>query len=180
MNETGSENAAGWSGLKKFVGAVEWVSLWSGKLSAYLTLPVIFVVSYEIVARYVFHRPTIWAVETMIYCCAVIYVMAAAWALLDGRHVRIDMVYEKFSPRKRALLDSITFLFFALYIGMMVWATTKYAWRSVSILEMSDSPWRPPLWPMKVFLSVGVFLILLQGIAKFIRDLHFALTGKSL
>ncbi len=180
MNETGSEGAAGWGSLKKFVEAVEWVSLWAGKLSAYLTLPVIFVVSYEIVSRYVFHRPTIWAVETMIYGCAVIYVMAAAWALLDGRHVRIDMVYEKFSPRKKALLDSITFLFFALYIGMMVWATAKYAWRSVAILEMSDSPWRPPLWPMKVFLAVGVFLILLQGIAKFIRDLHFALTGKSL
>ena len=98
----------------------------------------------------------------------------------DSRHVKIDMLYEKFSPRRRALLDSITFLFFALYIGMMLWATTKYAWRSVAILEMSDSPWRPPLWPMKVFLAVGVFLILLQGIAKFIRDLHFALTGKDL
>ena len=180
MNETGSEIAAGRSNLKKFVTAIEWVSLWAGKLSAYLTLPVVFVVSYEIIARYVFHRPTIWAVETMIYGCAVIYVMAAAWALLDGRHVKIDMVYEKFSLRRRALLDSITFVFFALYIGMMVWATGKYAWRSVSILEMSDSPWRPPLWPMKVFLAVGVFLILLQGIAKFIRDLHFALTGKDL
>ena len=180
MNETGPEAGVGQSNLQKFVAAIEWISLWSGKLSAYLTLPVIFVVSYEIVARYVFHRPTIWAVETMIYCCAVIYVMAAAWALLDGRHVKIDMIYERFSPRRKALLDSITFLFFALYIGMMVWATTKYAWRSVAILEMSDSPWRPPLWPMKVFLALGVFLILLQGVAKFIRDLHFALTGRGL
>jgi TRAP-type mannitol/chloroaromatic compound transport system permease small subunit len=180
MNETESRIAAGRNNLKRLVTSIEWISLWAGKLSAYLTLPVIFVVSYEIVARYVFHRPTIWAVETMIYGCAVIYVMAAAWALLDGRHVKIDMVYEKFSPRRRAVLDCITFVFFALYIGMMVWATTKYAWRSVAILEMSDSPWRPPLWPMKVFLAVGVFLILLQGVAKFIRDLHFALTGKDL
>jgi TRAP-type mannitol/chloroaromatic compound transport system permease small subunit len=116
----------------------------------------------------------------MIYGCAIIYVMAAAWALLDGRHVKIDMVYERLSTRGKALLDSFTFVFFALYIGMMLWATTKYAWRSVAILEMSDSPWRPPLWPMKVFLTLGVLLILLQGIAKFIRDLHFALTGKKL
>jgi TRAP-type mannitol/chloroaromatic compound transport system permease small subunit len=167
-------------GMKRLVEAIERVSLWSGKASSWLTLPVIFVVAYEIIARYVFHRPTIWAVESMIYGCAIIYVMAAAWALLDGRHVKIDMVYEKFSARRRALLDSITFVFFALYIGMMVWATGKYAWRSVAILEMSDSPWRPPLWPMKVFLALGVLLILLQGIAKFIRDLHFALTGKEL
>ncbi len=166
--------------MKKLIEAIERVSMWSGKVSAWLTLPVIFVVTYEIIARYVFHRPTIWAVETMIYGCAIIYVMAAAWALLDGRHVKIDMVYERLSTRGKAVLDSFTFVFFALYIGMMLWATTKYAWRSVAILEMSDSPWRPPLWPMKVFLTLGVLLILLQGIAKFIRDLHFALTGKKL
>ena len=166
--------------IKKIVEAIEKISLWSGKMSSWLILPVIFVVSYEIVARYVFHRPTIWAVETMIYGCAIIYVMAAAWALLDRRHVKIDMVYERFSPRGRAVLDSFTFLLFTLYIGMMLCATTKYAWRSEAIFEMSDSPWRPPLWPMKVFLALGVLLILLQGIAKFIRDLHFALTGKEL
>ena len=166
--------------MRKFIAAIDWMSLWAGKLSAWLTLPVIFVVAYEITARYLFHRPTIWAVETMIYLCAVIYVMAAAWTLLDGRHVKIDMVYEKFSPRVRAAMDSITFLFFALYIGMLLWASGKYALRSVRILEMSDSPWRPPLWPMKVFLALGVFLVLLQGIAKFIRDLHYAIRGKDL
>jgi TRAP-type mannitol/chloroaromatic compound transport system permease small subunit len=166
--------------MKKLVKAIESISLLSGKASSWLTLPVIFVVAYEIIARYVFHRPTIWAVETMIYGCAIIYVMAAAWALLDGRHVKIDMVYEKLSTRGRALLDCFTFVFFGLYIGMMLWASTKYAWRSVTILEMSDSPWRPPLWPMKVFLALGVLLILLQGIAKFIRDLHLALTGREL
>ncbi|MEE9611639.1 MAG: TRAP transporter small permease subunit [Desulfatiglandales bacterium] len=166
--------------MKRLVAAIERVSLLSGKAAAWLTLPVIFVVSYEIIARYVFRRPTLWAVETMIYGCAIIYVICAAWALLDRRHVKIDMVYEKFSPRNRAILDCVTFLFFALYMGMMVWATTRYAWGSVLDLERSDSPWRPPLWPMKVFLALGVMLVLLQGIAKFIRDLHFALKGKEL
>lgn len=168
------------TGMRKFIVVVERISVWAGKTSAWLTLPVIFVVSYEIVARYVFRRPTLWAVETMIYFCAVIYVMAAAWTLLEGRHVKIDMLYEKFSPRGRAVVDCITFAFFALYMGMMLWATSRYAWRSVMIWEMSDSPWRPPLWPMKVFLAIGVLLILLQGIVKFIRDLHFAATGKKL
>jgi TRAP-type mannitol/chloroaromatic compound transport system permease small subunit len=166
--------------MRKFITAIEWVSLWAGKASSWLILPVIFVVAFEITARYVFQRPTIWAVETMIYLGAVIYVMAAAWTLLERRHVKIDMVYEKFSPRVRAVMDSITFLFFALYIGMLLWASSKYALRSVKMLEMSDSPWRPPLWPMKVFLVLGVLLVLFQGIAKFIRDLHYAIRGKDL
>jgi TRAP-type mannitol/chloroaromatic compound transport system permease small subunit len=166
--------------MKRLVSTIDGISIWFGKTSAWLTLPVIFVVAYEIIARYVFHRPTIWAVETMIYGCAIIYVMAAAWALLEGRHVKIDMLYERFSPRGRAVLDSFTFLFFLLYLGMMLWATSKFAYNSTIIFEESDSPWRPPLWPMKVFMALGILLVLLQGIAKFIRDLHLAITGKDL
>jgi TRAP-type mannitol/chloroaromatic compound transport system permease small subunit len=166
--------------MKRLVAAIDGISTWFGKASSWLTLPVIFVVAYEIIARYVFHRPTIWAVETMIYGCAIIYVMAAAWALLEGRHVKIDMLYERFSPRGRAVLDSFTFLFFLLYLGMMLWATAKFAYNSTIILEESDSPWRPPLWPMKVFMALGILLVLLQGVAKFIRDLYLAVTGRDL
>lgn len=166
--------------MRKLISVIEWISLWAGKVSAWLILPVIGVVSYEITARYLFRRPTIWAVETMIYLCAVIYALAAAWTLMEKRHVKIDMVYEKFSPRVRAWMDSASFVFFALYMVMLLWASGRYAWRSIQILEMSDSPWRPPLWPMKVFLLIGVFLVLIQGVAKFMRDLYFAATGKEL
>jgi TRAP-type mannitol/chloroaromatic compound transport system permease small subunit len=166
--------------MKKLVGALDAISEWFGKTAAWLILPVIFVVSYEIVMRYIFHAPTIWAVETMIFGCALIYVFCSAWVSQVGRHVRIDMIYEKLSPRGKATMDSVTSLAFFLYIIMLLWATTKYAYNSVIIFEESDSPWRPPLWPMKVALALGAFLVLLQGAANFIRDLHFAVTGRKL
>ena len=166
--------------MKTIVSVLDAISIWTGKAAAWLVLPVIVVVTYEIVARYVFKSPTIWAVETMIYGCALIYVLCSAWVTQDGRHVRIDMVYERLSPRGKAVMDSISFLAFLLYISFLLWATYQYAYKSTVILEESDSPWRPPLWPMKISLALGVALILLQGIANWIRDLHFAITGKEL
>ena len=166
--------------MRKLVSILDSISIWIGKVAAWVILPVIAVITYEIVMRYVFGRPTIWVTETMIFGCGLIYVLCSAWTTQDGRHVRIDMVYERLSPRGRATFDSITFFAFLLYMVMLGWAMSKYAYRSVIIWEESDSPWRPALWPMKVALTAGVFTILLQGIANFIRDVYFAITGKKL
>jgi TRAP-type mannitol/chloroaromatic compound transport system permease small subunit len=165
--------------MGRLLSMVDWISKWAGKATSWFTIIVVFIVIYEIVMRYIFHRPTIWASEAMIYLCAILYVIGGAWTLLEKRHVKIDFVYNRFSPRKRAVLDVFTFFFFALYMGMMLWATSKYAWESIQLGEGSGSPWNPPVYPLKIALAAGVFLILLQGIASFIRDLRFALKGTS-
>ena len=166
--------------MRKIVAVLDAISIWVGKTVSWLILPVIVVVTYEIVMRYVFSKPTIWATESMIYGCALIYVFCSAWVLQTGRHVRIDMLYERLSPRTKAIFDSLTFFAFLLYIAMFLWASSKYAYRATIIFEESDSPWRPPLWPMKVALAAGTFFVLIQGISNFLRDAYFAVTGKEL
>jgi TRAP-type mannitol/chloroaromatic compound transport system permease small subunit len=130
--------------------------------------------------RYVFHLPTLWVSESMVFGAGLTYVLGAAWALQDNRHVKIDLIYGRLTLRQRAIIDSITFVFFALYMGVFLWATSVYARRSLSVLETSGSAWDPPVYPIKLALMFGVILLLLQGIAKFIRDLHYAIKGNSL
>lgn len=166
--------------MKKFLTAISRVSTLAGKLTSWLTIAVIGIVSYEVVMRYVFLAPTRWASETMGFCCGLIYVLGGAWVLLENRHVKVEFIYEKLSPRQRAALDAITFLFFALYIGIMLWATGRFARESIELLEGSGSPWNPPVYPIKTALVTGVFLVLLQGSAKLIRDIHFSFTGREL
>jgi TRAP-type mannitol/chloroaromatic compound transport system permease small subunit len=98
--------------------------------------------------------------------------LAGGWALLEDRHVRIDLFYHHFSERKRAAVDCLTFPFFALYIVVMLWASINYAWESVRVGETTMSPWNPPLYPMKILMTAGLFLILLQGTARLIRNLY--------
>jgi TRAP-type mannitol/chloroaromatic compound transport system permease small subunit len=166
--------------MKKILSVIDAISIWFGKLAGWLVLLVIVFILYEILMRYVFHLPTLWVSESMVFGAGLTYVLGSAWALQDNRHVKIDLIYGRLTPRQRAVLDSITFVFFALYMGVFLWATMEYARRSVSVLETSGSAWDPPVYPIKLALVAGVLLLLLQGIAKFIRDLHFAIKGKKL
>jgi TRAP-type mannitol/chloroaromatic compound transport system permease small subunit len=164
----------------RLLSIIDAISIWTGKAVSWLVLFVVGFIIYEILMRYVFRLPTLWVSESMVFGCGLTYVLGAAWALQDNRHVKIDMVYGRLSARQRAIIDSITFGFFALYLGVFLWATTNYAWRSILVRETAGSAWDPPVYPIKVALAVGVFLLLLQGIAKFIRDLHLAIRGREL
>lgn len=156
------------------------VSIFTGKAASWLNIVVIFAVIYEIAMRYIFNLPTLWASEVMVFGCGIIYVLGAAWALQEHRHVKIDMLYSRLNKRQRAILDSITFTFFILYLGVFLWASGKYAGRSIGLLETSGSAWDPPVYPLKVALVIGIALLLMQGVAKFIRDVHLALKGSEL
>ncbi len=163
--------------MKKLLALIDGLSILSGKAASWLILLVVGFIIYEILMRYVFHLPTLWVSESMVFGSGLTYVLGAAWALQDNRHVKIDLIYGRLTPRQRAVIDSITFFFFALYLGVFLWATTEYARRSVMVLETSGSAWDPPIYPLKLALALGVVLLILQGIAKFIRDLHFAIKG---
>ena len=166
--------------MKRLLSAIDWIVIWTGKVFSVLTLVVAFVVVYEIVMRYVFHAPTLWASESMVFGCALVYVMGGAWTALDGKHVRIELLYGRMPERGRAVADLATFFFFALYLGMMLWASCRFAWESFRLRETAGSPWDPPVYPFKIALAIGILLLLVQGTGKFIRDLHFAIRGRRL
>lgn len=166
--------------MKKLLSVIDALSIWSGKAASWLILLVVAFIIYEILMRYVFHLPTLWVSESMVFGSGLAYVLGAAWALQDNRHVKIDLIYGRLTPRQRAVIDSVTFVFFVLYLGVFLWAVTEYARRSVLVRETSGSAWDPPVYPLKLALALGVALLLLQGIAKFIRDLHFAIKGNRL
>ncbi|MBN1849110.1 MAG: TRAP transporter small permease subunit [Deltaproteobacteria bacterium] len=163
--------------MKKLLVIIDALSIWTGKAASWLVLIVVVFVVYEILMRYVFRLPTLWVSESMVFGCGITYVLGAAWALQDNRHVKIDLIYGRLTPRQRAIIDSITFVFFVLYLSVFLWATAKYTWQSVLVRETTGSAWDPPVYPIKVALVVGVLLLLLQGTAKFIRDLHLSIKG---
>ena len=166
--------------MRKLVTVLDAISAWVGRIVSFLMVPCVVVVIWEISMRYLFHRPTLWASETILFLTGYLTILGAAWTLLEKRHVKIDLVWEKLSPRGRAVADSVTFLFFALYMVMMIWASSRYAWQSISIREGSGTPWNPAVYHIKAAFTVSLALLLLQGISKFIRDLYFALKGKPL
>jgi TRAP-type mannitol/chloroaromatic compound transport system permease small subunit len=164
--------------MRALLRAINFTSEWSGKIFSYLWVATVLVISYETVLRYVFDAPTIWGHETMIFLCAIVYMMGGAYTLYHRKHIAIDLLYNRFSPRGRAILDLITFPYFCLFIGVLLWAGVDRAWDAVIIRETSGSPWNPPIYPILLMIPLGAFLLLLQGFAKFIGDLVMVIARK--
>ena len=166
--------------MKRILTLVDGISTWSGKAVSTLGLFVAVVIAYEILMRTFFSRPTVWASESTVFACGLIYLLGGAWALQEDKHVRIDMLYNKLSPKRQALVDCFTYLFFSLYILVMLKATWIYMAESVQLRESTTSAWDPPIYPMKIAMTLSLILLFLQGTARMIRNVYFLMKGKPL
>jgi len=159
--------------MKGFVRAVDAFNDFVGKYVALLIVPLILVVAYEVVARKVFQSPTVWAFEMTVYLYGAHFLLGAAYTLLYDRHVRIDIIAQRFPLRVRLWLSVITFIFvFLPFVGCMSYAAVLYAAHSWALWEHSWSAWKPPLYIFKTVMPVGLILLLVQGVANFIRDIY--------
>lgn len=149
-----------------------------GKIIAFLIVGMMSVVVVEVVLRYGFNSPTLWAHETAQFLYGSYCILGGAYVLLHRGHVNMDIVYARLSLRKRAILDLFTSSLFFLFIVVMLWQGVFFASKSVAILEATNSSWAPPVWPVKLTLPLAALLLLLQGIVKFVRDLETAVTGR--
>ncbi|HEY7320250.1 MAG TPA: TRAP transporter small permease subunit [Candidatus Binatia bacterium] len=162
---------------------VRWIdksSLVSGRILAWWTLLAVLIITFEVTARYVFDRPTNWAHESMTLLFGMQYILSGAFAHYTKSHVRVDVVYQALSARNKARMDALTSLLFFLYMGVMTYTGWLFYWDSQKMWEVSFTDWGPPLYPVKFTVFLGSLLLLLQGIANFIRDCYFAATGSEL
>jgi len=164
--------------LGKVFHIIDMISEWSGKLVSLLILPLIAFIMYDVLMRYVFNRPTDWAHELSYLMFGTIWIIGGAYALVKGSHVKMEVIYNRLPLRRRAIIDLITAPLFFVFIGILLWKGWDLAWSSVLRLEHSNSFWSPPIYPVKMMIPLGAFLLLLQGVVRFIRDVITATTGR--
>jgi len=166
--------------LKKFVRAIDKVNCWAGRVIAPILMIIMGVVLVEVIARYIFNSPTMWAFEITQFTFCAVSALAGGYTLLRGKHVNVEILYTIFNKRTRAIIDLVTALIFFAFIGVFLWKSYIMVCESIAIMEHSESAWSPPIYPAKISILIGVFLIFLQGIAKFIRDFYIVVKGTDL
>jgi TRAP-type mannitol/chloroaromatic compound transport system permease small subunit len=166
--------------VKKFVNIVGWISKICGYAGAPMPFIAAIVIFYEIIMRQIFNRPTLWVSESTAMLCGACYLLGGALNVKNDGHVRVDIIYSKFSPRGRATLDCFNFCFVALYVGVMIRVIYPYMMQSIRLDEHSYTAWNPMVWPMKILLFAGFILVLLQSTANLLKNLHLAITGRPL
>ena len=142
----------------------------------------VLVLFYEVVARYVFTRPTIWAHETSTMLSVVLITMGWAYVQRYNKHIRIDLIYSRHSPRGKAITDVIftSILLFPFFIAVINSAAKGVADSLLTHEVGIMSFWHPPMFPIRIFFLLGVSLFTLQSIASYIRDWYLIIRRKPL
>jgi len=166
--------------LRTYVRRIGAVSEFAGMTARWAALVMILTMLFEVIMRYIFNSPTIWVHELNQHLWGFYLLFGAAYVMHHRAHVNLDVIYRKLSLRKQAILDSITYWFFFIYCSVILWYAVPHAWRSVMLLQNSPSIWGPPIWPLKVMIPIAVFLLLAQGVARYISSLYTAITGREL
>ncbi|MBV9954156.1 MAG: TRAP transporter small permease subunit [Pseudolabrys sp.] len=154
-----------------FADAIDRLTGAIGRAAAWLVLVVVGLQFTLVAARYVFGVGSIWLNETVIYAHAGLFLLAAAWTLKAGGHVRVDIFYERATPRTRAIVDLAGALLLLLpFTLVMLWLAAPYAARSWAILERSrEASGLPLVFVLKTLIPAFAVLLALQGVAQAIR-----------
>ncbi len=166
--------------LTGFIRFVDTVNEWIAKVASFLIYPMMLVLVYEVVMRYYFIRPTIWAHETSCMLSGAHFIIGGAYALKKGAFVNVEILYGLFPKRTRAVIDLCTWSMFYIFVGVLLWKSLPWAWESFKIMEFSDSTWGPYVWPIKLTVPFAAFIMLLQGMTRTIKDAYLAVTGREL
>jgi TRAP-type mannitol/chloroaromatic compound transport system permease small subunit len=166
--------------IKVFVRSVDWVNIKVGRFSMYLVFAMMGILLYESISRTIFDKPHIWVVEMAQFTMAAYYLLGGGYSMILRGHVRMDLLYGKWSRRKKAIADVLTgpvLIFYLVFLLVGAWSAIEYA---VEYGQKNYTAWGPPLAPIKIIMGIGMVLMLLQAIATFFKDLAKAIGSKEL
>jgi TRAP-type mannitol/chloroaromatic compound transport system permease small subunit len=156
--------------VKRYVRTVDAVNRIIGRFAMYLFFVLGAVLLYSTLWRVVFGVPVNWALEMSQFLLSAYYLLGGAYSMQLGAHVRMDLLYDRLAARRRAQTDAITILFVTFYLVVLLAggiSSTEYA---ITYNQKNYTAWAPVLWPVKVVMTIGIFLMLLQTVSSFFKD----------
>jgi TRAP-type mannitol/chloroaromatic compound transport system permease small subunit len=157
--------------MLRLADRIDQLSTAIGLTVAWLVLIVVVVQFAVVLLRYVIGVGSIWLQESIVYAHAFAFLLAAAWVLRTGNHVRVDVFYREASPRVRAWVDFLGTLFLLLPMAAVIlWVSLPYVGRAWSIFERSqETSGLPAVFLLKTAIPVFATLLIVQGIAELLR-----------
>jgi TRAP-type mannitol/chloroaromatic compound transport system permease small subunit len=160
--------------IKLYVRTIDAVNRVVGRFVMYLIFAMMGVLLLSSGSRTFLGVSYIWVVEVAQFLMTAYYLLGGGYSMQLDSHVRMDLLYTRWSPRTRAAVDAITVAFLLFYLIVLLVggiSSTQYA---IEYGQKNYSSWAPPLAPIKIVMVIGIALMLLQVIAVFFRDLAAA------
>ena len=164
----------------RVVRFIDAISIGSGKIVAWLIFPMVGSLVYEVVARYFFDSPTLWAYDMTFMFYGTFFMLGAAYTLQKKGHIRTDSFYSAWTTRRQGWTDAACYLtfFFPAMIAFLV-VTWDFFTLSFSQSERNvTSSWMPILYPFKFVMPLATLLLLVQGVSEFLKSVYAGLKGE--
>ena len=160
--------------VKRFVRTIEATNTAVGKFSQYLVFAMMGVLLFESISRTLFNQPHIWVVEVAQFTMAAYYLLGGGYSMILEGHVRMDLLYGRWSLKTRAVMDVITSVVLIFYLVLLLYGAISSLEYALRYGQVNYTSWAPPLAPIKIIMTIGIVLMLLQTIAIFFKDLATA------
>jgi TRAP-type mannitol/chloroaromatic compound transport system permease small subunit len=156
--------------MQKALLAVDRISTFFGKATAWMAVALTVLISAEVFSRYVLNQPHAWVLDAQIMMYGTLFMCAGAYTLAKNGHVRGDVLYGFFRPRTQAAIDlTLYIVFFLPGVVAMTWAGWTFAQEALAIREQTFNADPLPLYPFKFVIPVAGAVLLLQGIVEIVR-----------
>ncbi len=166
--------------MARVITGIDWFSHWVGWTVCWITVPLFLAMVYEVVARYAFTAPTMWAYDISRMLYGALFMLGAGYALCKGVHIRADFLYRNWSVRAQGRVDAALYLL--LYfpgLAVFLWTTTDFAALSWLRGERGmDTAWMPYMGPIKTVLPIGTAFLMIQGVSETLKSLYAAWKGR--
>ena len=155
----------------KYVRVVDYLSTRFGRIAMYLIFLMIGTLLLDAVTRNMLNIPLFWCVELAQFTLAAYYIMGGPYSMQLESHVRMDLLYDRLSERNKARMDSFTAIFLVVYLIVLLIGCISSTIYSIETNQRLFSMWNPSVVPIKLIMLFGIFLMLLQALSTFFKDL---------
>lgn len=185
--------------MHAFIRIVDAINYRIGRVTMYGIFVMMAILLWSSISK-TFFNPTLWTLEMAQFAMVAYYILGGPYSIQMGSNVRMDLLYGNWSNRRKAMIDTMTVLFLMFYLGVLLygglsslaysfgyWGTDPIAFftglvtgaEEIGRMERSSTAWRPYIWPIKLIMVIGVFLMLLQAISELFKDI-LRLRGKEI
>lgn len=177
--------------LRGFIALVDRLNYRVGRIIMFGMFIMMAVLLWSTISKFS-GEPSLWTLEVAQFAMIAYFFLGGPYAIQMGSHVRMDLFYENWSPRRKAAVDAVTVLCLITYLCVLLWgglSSTAYSLghfgsnpfgffvdlatgeKTTGTLERSRTIWRPYIWPIKTIMCVGIILMLLQATSELCKDI---------
>lgn len=155
--------------MRVYVRYVDLLNYGIGRVMMYGIFVMMGILLWSSVSKTFFH-PSLWTLETAQFAMVAYYLLGGPYSIQLGSNVRMDLLYSRWSDRGKAWADAFTVIFMIIFLVVLLYGAIDSTAYAIKYNERSPTAWRPHLWPVKIMMCVAIFLMLLQAISEFFKD----------